>query len=77
MRVLIADDNALVRRGIASLLSGENELEVCGEAADANGNAEEADELRPDPILLDVVTADGWSEYSVSFERRIFRNSKF
>jgi DNA-binding NarL/FixJ family response regulator len=54
MRILIADDNALVRRGIASLLSGENELEVCGEAADANETLRKADELRPSLILLDV-----------------------
>jgi len=54
MRVLIADDNALVRRGIASLLSGENELEVCGEAADADETLRKADELRPGLILLDV-----------------------
>lgn len=54
MRVLIADDNELVRRGIASLLSGENELEVCGEASDANETLRKADELRPGLILLDV-----------------------
>jgi len=45
MRVLIADDNELVRRGIASLLSGENELEVCGEASDAIETLKKADEL--------------------------------
>jgi DNA-binding NarL/FixJ family response regulator len=54
MRVLIADDNELVRRGIASLLSGENELEVCGEASDAIETLKKADELRPGLILLDV-----------------------
>jgi DNA-binding NarL/FixJ family response regulator len=32
VRVLIRDDNELVRRGIAGLLSGEKDLEVCGEA---------------------------------------------
>ena len=54
MRVLIADDNEPVRCGIASLLSGENELEVCGEASDANETLKKADELRPGLILLDV-----------------------
>jgi len=54
MRVLIADDNDLVRRGIAGLLAGEDGLVVCGEARDANETLKKADELRPHVILLDV-----------------------
>jgi DNA-binding NarL/FixJ family response regulator len=54
MRVLIADDNELVRHGIAGLLAGEDGLVVCGEASDANETLEKADELRPSLILLDV-----------------------
>jgi DNA-binding NarL/FixJ family response regulator len=61
MRVLIADDNELVRRGIASLLSGENELEVCGEASDAIETLKKAEELRPGVILLDVSMPGRWS----------------
>src|ERR1700731_3275671 len=54
IRGLIADDNKRVRRGIASLLSSENGLEVCGEGSDANETLKKADELRPSVILLDV-----------------------
>jgi two-component system nitrate/nitrite response regulator NarL len=54
IRVLIADDNELVRRGIAGILAGEKGLEVCGEASDANETLRKADELRPSVILLDV-----------------------
>ena len=54
MRILIADDSQLVRRGIAGLLAGDPELEVCGEAADSNETLQKVDELRPDLILLDV-----------------------
>jgi two-component system response regulator NreC len=54
MRILIADDNQLVRRGIAGLLSGENTCEICGEASNADETLQKADELRPDLILLDV-----------------------
>ena len=54
MRILIADDSSGVRRGIAGLLSGDADLEVCGEAADSNETLQKADELRPDLILLDV-----------------------
>ena len=54
MRILIADDSSLVRRGIAKLLSGDADLEICGEAADSNETLQKVDELRPDLILLDV-----------------------
>lgn len=54
MRVLIADDNQLIRRGIAGLLSGEKDLEVCGEASDSAETLKKAEELRPDLVLLDV-----------------------
>jgi len=54
MRILIADDNPMVRRGIAALLSSDAECEVCGEAADSPETLSKAGNLRPDLILLDV-----------------------
>ncbi len=54
MRVLIADDNELLRRGIAKLLSSDEELEVCGEASNSSETLQKADELLPDLILLDI-----------------------
>jgi DNA-binding NarL/FixJ family response regulator len=54
MRVLIADDNELIRRGIAGLLSAEKDVEICGEASDSTETLKKADELRPDLVLLDV-----------------------
>jgi YesN/AraC family two-component response regulator len=54
MRVLIADDNELVRRGIARLLSVDKELESGGEASNSSETLEKADELTPDLVLLDV-----------------------
>ena len=53
MRVLIADDNQLVRRAIASLLADAEDVEVCGEAADSGEALQKAGELRADIILLD------------------------
>jgi two-component system, NarL family, response regulator NreC len=54
MRILIADDNEFVRRGILGLLAEQVGYEVCGEAADSADAIQKARELHPDLILLDV-----------------------
>jgi DNA-binding NarL/FixJ family response regulator len=58
MRVLIADDNERVRRGIIGLLSTDKDLEVCGEASNASETLHKAYNLNPDLILLDVSMPD-------------------
>jgi len=58
LRILIADDNQLVRRGIAGLLANEKDCEVCGEAAEAAETIQKASELQPDLVLLDVSMPD-------------------
>ena len=52
--ILIADDNALVRRGLCELFSREVDFEVCGEAENGREAIEEAQALHPDLILLDL-----------------------
>ena len=54
MRILIIDDNELVRRGVKELISSERSWEVCGEARDGAEGIEKARELHPDVILLDI-----------------------
>ena len=54
MRILIADDNQLVRRGVKSILASETLFEVCGEAEDGEKAVLMARELQPDLVLLDV-----------------------
>jgi DNA-binding NarL/FixJ family response regulator len=54
MRILIADDNDGVRRGVTALLSSEAGWKVCGEARDGSEALRKARELLPDLILLDV-----------------------
>ncbi len=49
----------MVRRGIAGLLSSDNDCQVCGEASDADETIRKAGELRPEVILLDVSMPDG------------------
>ena len=53
MRVLLVDDHALVRDGIASLLEANN-IDVIGEAGDGLKALEKARQLNPDIILMDI-----------------------
>jgi DNA-binding NarL/FixJ family response regulator len=53
-RVLVADDEALVRSGIAMILAAAGDFEVIGEAADGRQALVMARELAPDLCLLDV-----------------------
>ncbi len=54
IRVLLVDDHALFRKGVADLLSSEREFELVGEATDGTKAVEMARELMPDVILMDV-----------------------
>ena len=52
-RILIVDDNALVRGLVRASLESRNGLEVCGEASDGMEGVEKGLALRPDLIILD------------------------
>ena len=54
LRVLVVEDSALVRRGIAKLLQGESDLEVVDEADNGQRAIELTRQLTPDVILMDV-----------------------
>src|SRR5579859_1865369 len=54
LRILIADDHEVARRGIRSLLESHPGWEVCGEAKDGRETVELATNLRPDIVLLDI-----------------------
>ena len=55
VRVLIVDDHPIVRQGLAQLIEQEPDLEVCGEASDADSAVTSMDELEPDVALVDLM----------------------
>ena len=55
IRVLIADDHAVVRMGLASLLGTSKVIEVIGEAFDGEDTIKKALKLKPDIVVMDLV----------------------
>jgi DNA-binding NarL/FixJ family response regulator len=54
LRILIADDHEVVRRGLCALLQGHESWEICGDAKDGREVVEKARLLKPDIVILDV-----------------------
>jgi DNA-binding NarL/FixJ family response regulator len=54
IRVVLVDDHAVVRRGLAQLLSGAGDLEVVGQAGDGDEALVVVRELRPDVVVMDL-----------------------
>jgi DNA-binding NarL/FixJ family response regulator len=54
IRVLIADDQALVRAGFHAILESQDDIEVAGEASDGQEAVDQAREVRPDVVLMDI-----------------------
>ena len=69
IRVLLTDDHTLFRHGIRTLLSAEPDIEVVGEAANADDAVALAPQVRPDIVLMDVGMA-GMSSFEATRQIR-------
>jgi two-component system, NarL family, response regulator LiaR len=58
IRVLVVDDHAMVRRGLATFLKVFDDLELAGEAADGQAAIQLCVQLQPDVVLMDMVMPD-------------------
>jgi DNA-binding NarL/FixJ family response regulator len=54
IRILVADDHAIMRDGIRALLASNEDIEIVGEAADGKEAIERAGEISPDIIIMDI-----------------------
>jgi DNA-binding NarL/FixJ family response regulator len=54
IRVLVVDDQALVRSGLAAILDAQDDIEVVGEAEDGDVAVEQAAALEPDVVVMDI-----------------------
>jgi two-component system response regulator NreC len=59
IRILIADDHAIVRSGLGMLINAQEDMQVVGFAADGKEACEKAKELRPDVVLMDLSMPPG------------------
>jgi DNA-binding NarL/FixJ family response regulator len=58
LRILIADDHDLMRRGVRTLLEAHPGWEICAEAATGRAAVSKAEELKPDVVILDISMPD-------------------
>jgi two-component system response regulator NreC len=54
IRILLADDHALVRQGLGMILGAQKDMEIVGQAGNGNEAVELAEKLKPDVIVMDV-----------------------
>jgi len=59
VKVLLADDNEVVRKLISSVLKSRKDIHVCGDAVDGNEAVQKASELQPDLVILDLSMPHG------------------
>ena len=56
--ILIADDHAVVRKGLRALIEGRPEWKICGEACNGRQAIKMAREINPDLVIMDISMPD-------------------
>jgi DNA-binding NarL/FixJ family response regulator len=69
VRVVLGEDNALLREGMRGLLSSADDVEVAGVAADLDGLLAAVDDARPDVVVTDIRMPPTWSDEGVQVAR--------
>jgi DNA-binding NarL/FixJ family response regulator len=54
LRILVADDHAIVRQGLKLLIDSQQDMQVVAEAADGHAALEQAEALNPDIVIMDI-----------------------
>ncbi|HEY5523219.1 MAG TPA: response regulator transcription factor, partial [Desulfuromonadaceae bacterium] len=54
IRILLADDHAVVREGLRTILEAQGDMNIVGEASDGREALNKAEALRPDVIIMDI-----------------------
>ena len=55
LKILIIDDHAILRMGLASLLNSKGEVEIVGDAANGSSGIKKAQKLKPDVVIMDLM----------------------
>ena len=76
IRVMIADDHAMVRMGLASLLGTEADIEVVGEAEDGEIAVRKAQMLNPDVVVMDLMMPKKDGATSTAEIRKLLPHTK-
>jgi CheY-like chemotaxis protein len=72
MRILLADDHNVVRRGLRTLLESRPGWEVCGEASNGREAIELAEKLKPDVVVIDISMPElNWLEATREIRKKV------
>ena len=72
IRILLADDHAVVRQGFKMILGAQTDMEIVGEAANGREAVELAETLKPDIVVMDVAMPE---LNGIEATRRLFTNN--
>ena len=76
LKILIVDDHAIVRDGLAAILKFQKDMTVVGEAHDGQAAIQKAQELHPDIILMDLMMPNMKGTDATAAIKRILPNTQ-